>query len=85
MLAAKGMDELQLCQVAVAVYVLYRTVNQLRHAHSNGDAPAEYKAHAMHQMLHEAARGAHRLQASLHLGRGPGGLVPRKRRHDGNE
>ena len=80
MLAAKGMDDLRLRQIAVAVFVLYRTVNHLRHTCPRGDATAEYKKHYMNQMLHEAARGDSRLQAALRRGQVPNRYTPSRRR-----
>ena len=71
---------MQLRQTAVAVYVLYRTVNHLRRASPLGDASEEYKRHFMNQMLHEAARGDGRLRAALRAAQVPGGRAPPKRR-----
>ena len=75
MLAEKRMDPLRLRQVSVAVYVLYRTVNHLRHAAPPDNTTETYRRHYMNQLLHEATRGDLRLRRALQVNRAPAGAA----------
>ena len=56
----------QLRQFAVALYVLYRTTNHIRHA---GHTTEQYRIHYMNQMLHEATRGDTKCRRDLDAAR----------------
>ena len=56
------LSRLRLQQIAVALYVAYRTTNHLRH---RGTSTAEYQKRFMNQIYVEAQRGDRRLLMAL--------------------
>ena len=69
----------QLRQYAIAIYILYRTVNHLRHV---GRTTEEYKNHFMNQLVHEATRGDQRCRRDLGAARARAFLRRRPRSPD---
>jgi hypothetical protein len=62
MIIATAMSKEHLSLHALGTYVLYRTVNHLRHASvACPNDRRHHVGHVMHESLHEAARGHDRL------------------------